>query len=67
MTAKNRHAHQFNIPGFDRDGYTEAEIKAIIEDGLKEAGVEIETSPQAEIIDFGERLHRARQSELEAA
>ena len=67
MTGKNRHTHHFNIPGLESDGYTVEEIKAIIEGGLEEAGVEIKPSPQAEIIDFGERLHQARQSELEAA
>lgn len=67
MTGKNRHTHHFNIPGLESDGYTVEEIKAIIDDGLREAGVDVETTPQAEMIDFGERLRDARQSELEAA
>lgn len=69
MTGKNRHTHHFNIPGLESDGYTVEEIKAIIYDGLREAGVDPdrETTPQSEMIDFGERLRDARQSELEAA
>lgn len=59
MTGKN--PHQYNIPGNE---FTKAELEAILNDGLKEAGVDVEMSPQEEIINFGERLNEARQSEL---
>lgn len=60
--------HQFNIPGrHEYDGFTKAELEAILNGGLEEAGVEIETSPREEIIDLGERLRDVRQSELDKA
>lgn len=60
--------HQFNIPNHHGyDGFTEAELKTILDDGLEEAGVEIKTSPREEIIDLGERLSNVRRSELDLA
>ena len=61
-------SHQFNIPSHhEHDGFTKAALEAILNGGLEEAGVEIEVSPREEIIDFGERLRDARQSELDKA
>ena len=61
-------SHQFNIPNHhEYDGFTQAELEAILNGGLEEAGVEIKASPREEIIDFGVRLSDVRQSELDKA
>ena len=66
MTGKNRH-HQYSIPGDHHDGYTQPEVIAILNDGLVEAGVDIERQPHEYIADIGEYLHEVRLSEQEAA